>query len=138
MPQYHIPMGHEQGARAYSSLDSFTQGYIEAMFFTDASDPDDGDLADASFAELAPEAFARIIKDCEAFQTTHAALLAEACGHDGYDMERAGNDYWYTRNGHGVGFWDRGLGAVGDKLSDVSRYHEVDLYRGDDGLIYLQ
>jgi hypothetical protein len=36
-------------------------------------------------------------------------------------MQRAGSDYWFTRNGHGVGFWDRDLGDVGDMLSDAAR-----------------
>jgi len=26
---------------------------------------------------------------------------------DSYDDEQAGRDFWFTRQGHGVGFWDR-------------------------------
>ena len=55
-----------------------------------------------------------------------------------YDESRAGNDYWYTRNGHGTGFWDRGLGELGDKLAAACRYREVNMVRGDDGLIYFE
>jgi hypothetical protein len=25
----------------------------------------------------------------------------------GYSEEQAGRDFWFTRQGHGVGFWDR-------------------------------
>jgi hypothetical protein len=55
-----------------------------------------------------------------------------------YEAIQAGRDFWFTRNHHGVGFWDRGLGPTGDSLSAVShRFRETDVYRGDDGLIYL-
>lgn len=54
---------------------------------------------------------------------------------DVYD--RAGHDFWLTRCGHGAGFWDRGLGDIGCKLTEAaSVYGSVDLYIGDDGLIY--
>ncbi len=142
MPQFHLDYGSPEGAREFAKLDSFTQGYIEAMFFfTDASDPDDGDLQDATFAELAPDTLAQIVRECADFQTANAALLESVQGRyekAPYDAERAGNDYWFTRNGHGTGFWDRGLGDAGDKLAAAARYSSRNLYRGDDGLVYVQ
>lgn len=54
------------------------------------------------------------------------------------DMEdsRIGHDFTLTRNGHGVGFWDRGLGEVGDALTDLCEtFGEVSAYVGDDGKI---
>ena len=35
--------------------------------------------------------------------------------------ERFGHDLWLTRNGHGAGYWDRGLGELGERLSDAAR-----------------
>lgn len=32
--------------------------------------------------------------------------------------EQLGRDFWLTREGHGAGFWDRGLGERGERLSD--------------------
>ena len=53
----------------------------------------------------------------------------------GYDQ--LGHDFWLTRNGHGAGFWDRGLGDLGERLSEAARvYGPVDLYVGDDGEVY--
>lgn len=50
-----------------------------------------------------------------------------------------GHDFWLTRNGHGAGFWDRGLGDVGDQLSEAARAHgAMDAYLGDDGDLYLE
>ncbi len=31
-----------------------------------------------------------------------------------------GHDFWLTRNHHGVGFWDRDLGELGDKLTELA------------------
>lgn len=127
----------------YSSLDDFTQGYIEAAFFTDTG-PDHAEegLDDASsVAEIAPVSLAKITADCAAFQQANAALLAEAYERDGYDPASAGRDYWFTRNGHGVGFWDRttlDAEGLGDRLTEACGRSEMYLYRGDDGLIYFE
>ena len=141
MPEFILDLGAPEAARAYAALDEFTQGYIEAMFFTDASDPDDGDLEHATFAELARSTRRQIIVDSAAFQKQHLEDLDEAIDNgriNGYDLKAAGRDFWYTRNHHGVGFWDRSLGDVGDKLTEAAHaFGEVSLYRGDDGLIYL-
>ena len=32
-----------------------------------------------------------------------------------------GHDLWLTRNGHGAGFWDRGLDDLGERLSAAAR-----------------
>jgi hypothetical protein len=54
------------------------------------------------------------------------------------DPSQAGHDFWLTRNGHGAGFWDRGLGDIGDRLSVAARaFGEVNLYVGDDKKLYL-
>jgi len=143
MPAFILDMGSPEGALAYAGLDDFTQGYIEAAFFTDTG-PDqeaDGLGDDASVAEIAPISLAKITADCMAWQQANASLLAQAYDRIGYDPASAGRDYWFTRNGHGVGFWDRKpLDAEGlrDRLSAACRYREVYLYRGDDGLIYFE
>lgn len=143
MPKFYIDHGTEAAARFYASLDGFTRGYIEALFFTDTGSSDDGELAHATVAELAPETIAKIIGDCETFQTANAALLESAYATraglvEEYDDIRAGRDFWYTRNGHGVGFWDRGLGEFGELLTEACRkFRMIDLYQGDDQLIYL-
>lgn len=145
MPEFILDHGTPDAARTFQSLDSFTQGYIEAAFFTSTGpDNEEEGLGEASFAEIADSSLAGIIADCAAWQAANASLLEQAYGQQGkyerspYDAERAGNDYWYTRNGHGTGFWDRGLGEIGDKLADACRYHEVHMVRGDDGLIYFE
>ena len=111
------------GADTFQTLDEFTRGYIEALFFTDSAPsmesdewreteargdeiPEGSFPADMGVNDLAPEALARIVADCEAFQRDAAPLLSLAYARN-YDSAQAGRDFHYTRNGHGVGFWDR-------------------------------
>lgn len=42
-------------------------------------------------------------------------------GENWSSAELAGHDLALTRNGHGTGFWDRGLGAIGDTLTDEAK-----------------
>lgn len=118
------------------ALDAFTRAYIEAALWS--STDDDGNPLDRGEHELADETRAQMIADCKAFQDQHDPLIFQA--EDSavpYDYERAGHDFWLTRCGHGAGFWDRGLGEIGDKLTDAAKsFGNVDLYIGDDGLIY--
>ena len=55
----------------------------------------------------------------------------------GLEPKQLGHELWLARNGHGAGFWDRGLGEIGDKLTELAHsYGGVTLYIGDDGKIY--
>lgn len=51
------------------------------------------------------------------------------------------HDFWLTRNGHGAGFWDRtelDADELGDRLTVLAKeFGAVDLYQGDDRLLYL-
>jgi hypothetical protein len=142
MPEFILDHGSPEGAKAFAALDAFTQGYIEAMFFTSTGHLEDEELEHATFAELAPETLAKIVSGCAVFQSANREDLDEALDNgriNGYDDSSAGRDFWYSRNGHGVGFWDRGLGDVGETLTEAARkLGSVDLYRGDNGQLYLQ
>lgn len=147
MPEFHLDV-HDNYAD-WKRLDAFTQGYVEAIFFTEMEHGTDSEShdperhsalhGDLTFADLAPEALADIIADCSAFQEHHAELLDKASERvEGYDSRRAGVDYCFTRNHHGAGFWDRGLGAVGNDLTTAAHSDgEVWVYLGDDGKVYL-
>lgn len=45
-----------------------------------------------------------------------------------YDWRHLCHDYWLTRNGHGAGFWDRGLGDAGQRLTDLSEDGSYELF----------
>lgn len=138
MPEFILDHGDKESAARFNALDYFTQGYIEAMFFTEASAPED-ECFGATVADLSPEAWEKIKADCKAFQEANAATL-EAVFRFVHDADtRAGRDYWFTRNGHGVGFWEPGRWPkpYGDLLDKATDRSEVYLYRGDDGRLYI-
>jgi hypothetical protein len=69
------------------------------------------------FPKLTAEFIEKAKADCAKFESENAELLSRAG-----DFEQNGRDFWYTRNGHGVGFWDRGYpDEVADPLSDAAR-----------------
>ncbi len=98
------------------NLDSFARAYLEAALWSsnDESDENGGAPLDQNYEEsdIAMDSLKRMINDCQNFQKTNTDLLAQ---HN--DMSQAGHDFWLTRNGHGAGFWDRGLGELGEKLT---------------------
>lgn len=98
-----------------------------------ASTDDDGTPMDTNYTDddITPESLAAMRADVEAFCEAEAADL------DGINPEQIGHDFWLTRNHHGAGFWDRGLGDVGDRLTKAAQaYGSSDLYVGDDGKVY--
>jgi hypothetical protein len=105
MPEFILDTGN---GVAFRALDSFTQGYIKAAFFTSTGPDNESEgLGAASVDDIAPASLAGVVADCCKWQADNAALLELAFERDDYSPEQAGRDYWYTRNGHGVGFWDR-------------------------------
>lgn len=127
------PFAYESGGKP-GAPDAFTEAYIDALLFTEAGT--DGEIEGADLEDFSPELWKQIRRDCALFQEEAARLLATAAEHHDYSEEQASHDFWLTRNGHGAGFWDRGLGDVGDKLTDRCAGMECWIYRGDDNLIY--
>jgi len=101
---------------------------------------DDEDLEDVNLDEvcdvsdIAAESLATMESECADFVFHHYNKLQRVG-----TMAQHGHDFWLTRNGHGVGFWDRGYGDIGEDLSETAKvYGECDLYVGDDGKVWCQ
>ena len=100
-----------------------------------ASTDEEGEPFDDRDADLAQETLDALLADCGAFLGEIDDLGIP--WRDEMDWAQLGSDLWLTRNSHGAGFWDRGLGDLGDALSEAAkRQGSRDLYVGDDGLIY--
>lgn len=112
-------------------LDKFTLAYLECALWS-STDGDGRPLDDElDISDCSQEFLRQAIDDCREFQHENAELL------EAIDSEQAGHDFWLTRNHHGAGFWDRGLGEDGQKLTEASHtYGSCDLYIGDDGEVY--
>lgn len=151
MPEFVLNVGDREGAQAFAALDDFTQGVVECLFFT-APNGDGGeeeeDLTQASVEELSPDTLADIKRECAAFLADAGPILESLEGRDDFRrahtrdaslMTVAGHDFVYSRNHHGCGFedgdWPK---AEGDRLNAIARrFRERNLYRGDDGALYL-
>lgn len=108
----------------FAQLDSFTQGYIEALFFTELPEHRHrpGDIREwFDFSEAWHQLTRRvqnvIRQDCDDFQAQPRVqqLVPES------DKREAGRDFWFTRNRHGCGFWDGDWPDHGRELTELSR-----------------
>jgi hypothetical protein len=99
----------------------------------DESDESGGEPMDAHYGpeDLAPDTRVGMDTDLRNFIAANRTDLA------GMDPGQIGHDFWLTRNRHGAGFWDRGLGDKGDRLTaSAQAFGEMELYVGDDGQLY--
>lgn len=129
-------------ARKHSQDDAFFSGYVECLYFCDTGE----DGQPPSDAQMADEARDASRLECAKFEAENAELLSRAYAR-GYEIAQAGRDFYFTRNGHGVGFWDRdelkpshedGSENIGERLSEAARAcGEASPYLGDDGRIYI-
>jgi hypothetical protein len=144
--------GDNPMSKLIESLDAFTRAYLECALWASTDNgylgkdhPDNDPRGDATggnplddnfdVEDIAEEAIAQAIKDCDNFRA-----YVEECGLNFGELteERAGHDFWLNRNGHGCGYWDEGMGELGDELSDAAKtfgccYLDV----GDDGKVYM-
>ena len=98
-------------------IEAMTQAYIAAIYFTETGD-DGQPAADAELSVLsklqANQACRNFLQAIQSHPDVQDHLL---------DVTQMGHDLWFTRNGHGVGFWDRpadtyGTDLAGGELSD--------------------
>lgn len=117
-------------------IDTVTLAYIEAAFFTDSGPdhevPSDADLGEDQRA-LASDRCLDFLKQCE------RAGLLEQYLETFRTWDSFGHDIWFSSNHHGVGFWDRDMGALGDNLHELctKTMNESGLYLGDDNRAYF-
>lgn len=118
---------------------SFLQAYLVAALWS--SNEDDGNPLDSKYGidDIAPESAQKAEEECKEFVLHNTSDILDAIDTKiGYTWGSAGHDFWLTRCGHGVGFWDRGLGDIGERLSEAARKADNrDLYVGDDGRLYF-
>jgi hypothetical protein len=134
-PRYKAPKGAETIEGPEPIWPEFVDAYLEAALWSSSVGDDESPLDDQGYAiwDFAKKAIAEAIKDSNAFIRANRQDL-ESVG----SAEQHGHDFWLTRNGHGAGFWDRGYGAIGKRLTEAAHaYGEASAYAGDDGKIYF-
>lgn len=123
-------------------METFFDGYVTAALWSsmDESNESGGYPLDRNYTErdMAPETLEKMKYDCDKFLLWDGDKICRAQEQDStYTDERAGVDFWLTRNGHGAGFWSWDFGEIGDALAKAAHaFGEYNLYIGDDGKIY--
>lgn len=119
----------------YEDLDPFVRSYVNCALWSSIDDEGEPLDTDTDGHDLPSVTLEKMKADCDAFRVE--AGIADLLAHAGDDSQN-GHDFWLTRNRHGAGFWDRGYGKVGRKLTDAAHaWGECDIYREDDGLVYI-
>lgn len=106
----------------------FIAGYIEAALWS--STDDDGEPLDSLDIETSAQFKKQARADCLEFIRENLKDLRAFAEQYNANPGYAGHDFWLTRNGHGAGFWDRGLepGLSGRLTDNAGASGEVYLY----------
>ena len=98
--------------------------------------PWDSKFTVEDFADGQRDKMREIIAD---FMETNLEILVKSGHVAGWEnntgrLEQIGHDYVLTSGHHGAGFWDRGLGELGDKLTEAAQatHREWYLYTGEE------
>jgi hypothetical protein len=100
-------------------LDKIVNGYLQCALFTGVTEDDEPMDYVYNIGDFSEEAVEQATVECALFVQSNLDDVRELLdSHGGVDNEDIGMDLWYTRNGHGCGFWDRGYGELGDRLTE--------------------
>lgn len=96
-------------------MDEFARAYITAALWSSVDGEGRPLHATYTCDDFASDALRHMQDDCGRFQTDNAVLL------EGLDLGTCGANFWLSRNGHGGGFLEAGLGAGGEALALAAR-----------------
>ena len=116
------------------ALELIWNGYTECAQWADVPYNEEGteelDTNEWVFTDALRFAVLDFVEANEEDVVAYAKLNAYGFGGVGYDL-------WLSARGHGTGFWDRGYGALGDRLDKASEHICGDPCMGDDGIVYV-
>jgi len=116
------------------ALDEFLDSYMETALWS-STDLDDTPLDTIYGVDaITPETVKEMKLDAISFMKQTKDLIDY---NDHEEAERAGHDFWLTRNGHGAGFWDGDWGDErGLALTNISaHFPEVNLLLSHKGIV---
>ena len=112
--------------------------YLSALIWSETDEHGDPLDAEHGISDLTTHAQAQSQSDVDSFLSTHAEDIRKALS-TGYTLDNVGHDFALTRNHHGAGFWDRGLGSLGIALTAASDpFGEAHLFVDADGRLDLE
>ena len=121
-------------------VQTMADAYVTCALFTEQSElgiPERSGEFDSSphIGRVTKDSKAMALDLCTVFYHANAADLAD------YPADCAGHDLWYTRNGHGVGFWeaDHCTKEEGERLTNsAKRLGEAYMFKGKGGWIAFE
>lgn len=120
-------------------IDDFTREYLTAAMFTDQPEEwcTPGEFQEserANIGRMTVDTIRKAAGDCKRFRELASAAGIDIDDFDHYEQMSAARDFWYTRNGHGAGFWDGDWEkSIGEKLTSISKMFQetgLDFYKG--------
>jgi hypothetical protein len=111
---------------ADADLDAIVKGYLDCQLWAGIDTDREDTKLDANYCrhDINPDYVDRVRKELLEVVTAHplaVRMYLNARERTGYDRnELFGHDFYLTRERHGAGFWDRGLGEVGDYLTKIA------------------
>ena len=103
-------------------IEYFIHGFIEAMLFATPDEDDHALEVNYTIEDVEDTARDSIKKDCLSFIKKAGDLL------DSGDLEQHGQDFFFERQGHGVGFRDRDLEPKTAKKLSVIAHKFPEIY----------
>lgn len=136
MPEYQLDLTRLTARQQsfWDRMSPLTKSFITAAFWAGLSG--EKDEATKGLADLDQRSLAYMVSDAVTFAIRARPILELMPGDR--VQERAGVDFYLTRNGHGAGFWDGDWPEpFGTQLTTLAKgFGEFDLYVGDDGKVY--
>lgn len=107
-------------------FDYFVSEYIESTIWSGTWHDIESDLADGGLEsylwDVDDEMERAMRADCRAF--LESITLGDYREYlESHTVESMAHDFSLTRQHHGAGFWDRGLGDLGDRLTRIAEDH---------------
>lgn len=123
-----------------SGLDDVTIGQLFETLIWQATDLEGTPLDYLNFErdDIPSDQQETLIGEFRQFCQDNDSDIRDFMSATGLSLDNVAHDYILTRNGHGAGFWDRGAGDVGERLSDACQvWGEIDVYISDDGTLEI-
>jgi hypothetical protein len=119
------------------NLDHMVSAYLEAQLWAQPDMEHIDDTLDGRYdiSDIAHECVAAVRDELQSVVDAYPELLRQYRDAHAYPQEcweQFGQDFYLTREHHGAGFWDRGLGQLGDQLTNIAHsYGSADMLYDD-------
>lgn len=118
----------------------FIESYIQCALWSSVYTDNDGmgHYMDDGVHDLSFCAFGKLDKIASSFFDNNRALIIDFINSINSTYDNAGHLLWLSTNGHGSGYFDYSDNVYAIQLNVLcSNSNPMDLYIGDDGLIYV-